>query len=385
MQLLIKTFHGLEEVLANEVRELGGGNVVPLRRAISCEGDLKFLYKANHQLRTALKILRPITQFNARTENELYEKTKQINWSEHIQLNQTFAIDSVVFSNTFKHSKYVALKVKDAIVDQFRERTNRRPDVDTRFPDISINVHINNNEVSLSLDSSGESLHKRGYRHSGHPAPLNECLAAGMLMLAGWEPSIPLIDPMCGTGTILIEAAMMAANIAPGVKRKKYPFMNWKDFDRGLWMSVVKEGKEAEIAPSVSIRGGDIDSKSIDLAKMGTLDIGLGRFISLEKIAFNSHHPKSREGIVICNPPYGERIQAKDINAMYKEIGDHLKANYKGFDAWILSSSKEAMKHIGLRPSQKIPLFNGPLECKFQQFKLFEGSPKKKEKERKRE
>jgi len=381
MQLLIKTFHGLEEVLAKEVKDLGGRNVVPLRRAISCEGDLKFLYNANHQLRTALKVLVPITQFNARDESELYKNTQQIDWSKYIQLNQTFAIDSVVFSSTFKHSKYVALKVKDAIVDQFRDRTNRRPDVDTQFPDIRINVHIKDNEVSLSLDSSGESLHKRGYRHSGHPAPLNECLAAGMLILAGWEPSIPLIDPMCGTGTILIEAAMMASNIAPGVKRKKYPFMNWKDFDKRLWMSVVKEGKEAEVVPSVSIKGGDIDSKSIDIAKMGSLDLGLGRFISLEKIAFNSHHPKNKEGILICNPPYGERIQPKDINALYKEIGDHLKANYTGFDAWILSSSKEAMKHIGLRSSKKIALYNGPLECKFQQFKVFEGRPKKKEKE----
>jgi putative N6-adenine-specific DNA methylase len=381
MQLLIKTFHGLEEVLANEVRELGGGNVVPLRRAISCEGDLKFLYKANHHLRTALKVLLPIEQFNARDENELYRKIQHIDWSKYMQLNQTFTIDPVVFSSTFTHSKYVALKVKDAIVDQFREKTNRRPDIDTQFPDISINVHVNNNEVNLSLDSSGESLHKRGYRHSGHPAPLNECLAAGMLMLAGWEPSIPLIDPMCGTGTILIEAAMMAAKIPPGVKRKKYLFMNWKDFDKELWMSIVREGKEAEESPKVSINGGDIDSKSIDLAKMGSLDFGLGRFINLERIAFHSHLPKSKEGILIFNPPYGERIQGKDLNAMYREIGDHLKAHYKGFDAWILSGNKEAMKHIGLRPSQKLALYNGQLECKFQQFRVFEGSLKKKEKE----
>ncbi|MBL4754989.1 MAG: class I SAM-dependent RNA methyltransferase [Flavobacteriales bacterium] len=380
MQLLIKTFHGLEAVLAEEVKDLGGKNIELLRRAVSCEGDLKFLYMANHHLRTALKVLLPIEHFNARNEVELYNKTKQINWSKYLQLNQTFAIDPVVFSKTFTHSQYVGLKVKDAIVDQFRDKTGRRPDVDTQFPEVSINVHVSNNQVNISLDSSGESLHKRGYRRTGHPAPLNECLAAGMLLLAGWEPSIPLIDPMCGTGTILIEAAMMAAKIPPGVNRRKYLFMNWKDFDRDLWMSVVRSAKQSVEAPTVSIIGGDIDSQSIDLAKMGSLDFGLGRLIKLERIAFKSHLPKTKEGLLIFNPPYGERLREKDLNAMYQEIGDHLKANYNGFDAWILSSNTEAMKHIGLRPSQKLTLYNGPLECKFQQFNVYEGSLKKKEK-----
>jgi len=380
VKLLIKTFHGLEEVLAKEVKELGGQQVAVLRRAISCEGDLRLLYKANHQLRTALKVLVPIEAFNARDEQELYNKAKQIKWNDYLQLNQTFAIDAVVFSKTFTHSKYIALKVKDAIVDQFREKTNRRPDIDTQCPDISINIHISNNEVNISLDSSGESLHKRGYRRSGHPAPLNECLAAGMLMLTGWNPSIPLIDPMCGTGTILIEAAMMAAKVPPGDQRKKYPFMNWKGFDKELWMSIVKEGKEAMGTPKVEIAGGDVDSKSIDLAKMGSLDFGLGRLIRLERIDFKAHLPKSKEGILIFNPPYGERIEGKDLNGLYEQIGDHLKANFIGFDAWILSSNKEAMKHIGLRPTQKLTLYNGPLECKFQQFKVFAGSLKKKEK-----
>jgi len=381
MKLLIKTFHGLEEVLAKEVRELGGKDVEILRRAISCEGDLKFLYGANHHLRTALKVLMPIKQFNARNEQELYDRTKQINWSEYFQLNQTFAIDSVVFSETFTHSKYVALKVKDGIADQFREKFNRRPDVDTQFPDIRINVHINQHEVSISMDSSGESLHKRGYRRSGHPAPLNECLAAGMLLLAGWEPSIPLIDPMCGTGTILIEAAMMASKMPPGHARRKYPFMNWKNFDKELWSTIVREGKAAMETPKAEISGGDIDSKSIDLAKMGSLDFGLGRLIHLERIDFKAHLTKNKKGILIFNPPYGERLVGKDLNAMYEQIGDHLKTNFTGFDAWILSSNTDAMKHIGLRPSQKLTLYNGPLECKFQQFSVFEGSLKKKEKE----
>lgn len=380
MKLLIKTFHGLEEVLAKEVKEIGGKDIKILRRAVSCEGDLKFLYKANHHLRTALKVLKPIESFNAKDENELYRKIMQIKWEQYLKLNQTFAIDPVVFSTTFTHSQYVGLKVKDAIVDQFRNKYNRRPDVDTDYPEILINVHVNNNAVNVSLDSSGESLHKRGYRHSGHPAPLNECLAAGMLMLTGWEPSVPLIDPMCGTGTILIEAAMMAANMPPGIKRTKYLFMNWPDFDGKLWMGIVREAKAAQRPPQASINGGDIDSLSIDIAKMGSLDFGLGRYIKLEKIAFKSHLPHDKKGILIFNPPYGERLQEKDLNAMYQEIGDHLKAKYVGYDAWILSSNKEAMKHIGLRTSQKIALFNGPLECKFQQFNVFEGSLKEKSK-----
>ncbi|HIA37038.1 MAG TPA: hypothetical protein EYN89_10015 [Flavobacteriales bacterium] len=376
MKFLAKTFHGLEDVLAKELDVLGAKAVLPIKRAVSFEGDKKLLYKSNLHLRTALRILVPIAEFTANTDQELYNEVKSINWPEYININQTFAIDSVVFSERFTHSQYVALKVKDAIVDQFKERLGKRPSVDPKFADNRINVHIAHNKVSISLDSSGDSLHKRGYRRKGHIAPLNEVLAAGMLMLAEWDSTIPLIDPMCGSGTFLMEAAMMAYNMPPGIKKKHYSFMNWKDYDQDLWKKVSEESKSNMITPEVNIQGGDIAMQSIDLSKMASLDFNLRKAIKLERISFNKHLPSSESGMLILNPPYGERITPKDLLDLYESIGNQLKKSYAGFDAWIFSSNKEAMKRIGLRPSRKYTLFNGALECKFQKFSMYAGSHK---------
>ncbi|HIN39339.1 MAG TPA: hypothetical protein EYM84_03605 [Flavobacteriales bacterium] len=376
MKFLAKTFHGLEDVLAKELDVLGAKAVLPIKRAVSFEGDKKLLYKSNLHLRTALRILVPIAEFTANTDQELYNEVKSINWPEYININQTFAIDSVVFSERFTHSQYVALKVKDAIVDQFKERLGKRPSVDPKFADNRINVHIAHNKVSISLDSSGDSLHKRGYRRKGHIAPLNEVLAAGMLMLAEWDSTIPLIDPMCGSGTFLMEAAMMAYNMPPGIKKKHYSFMNWKDYDQDLWKKVSEESKSNMITPEVNIQGGDIAMQSIDLSKMASLDFNLRKAIKLERISFNKHLPSSESGMLILNPPYGERITPKDLFDLYESIGNQLKKSYAGFDAWIFSSNKEAMKRIGLRPSRKYTLFNGALECKFQKFSMYAGSHK---------
>lgn len=376
MRFLAKTFHGLEDVLAKELEVLGAKAVAPIKRAVSFEGDKELLYKSNLHLRTALRILVPIEEFTANTDQELYNEVKSINWPEYININQTFAIDSVVFSERFTHSQYVALKVKDAIVDQFKERLGKRPSVDPKFADNRINVHIAHNKVSISLDSSGDSLHKRGYRRKGHLAPLNEVLAAGMLMLTEWESSIPLIDPMCGSGTFLMEAAMMAYKMPPGIKKKHYSFMNWKDYDHDLWKKVTEESKNNMITPEVNIQGGDISMQSIDLSKMASLDFNLGKAIKLERISFNKHLPSSDSGMLILNPPYGERITPKDLFDLYESIGNQLKKSYAGFDAWIFSNNKDAMKRIGLRPSKKYTLFNGPLECKFQKFSMYAGSHK---------
>jgi len=378
MKILAKTFHGLEDVLSNELIELGAQSVVPIKRAVSFEGDQELLYKANLHLRTALRILAPISEFYANSIEELYSEVKSISWSDYIDINQTFAIDSVVFSEKFTHSQFVALKVKDAIVDQFKERIGKRPSVDPKTADIRINVHIAHNKVSISMDSSGDSLHKRGYRRKGHLAPLNEVLAAGLLLLTEWTPTTPLIDPMCGSGTFLMEAAMMAYNMPPGIKRKQYGFMNWKDYDQQLWDNVLEESKNNMITPEVNIKGGDISGQSIDLSRMAYLDFNLGKAIKLERVSFNRHLPSSERGMLILNPPYGERILTKDLFELYESIGNQLKKSYSGFDAWIFSSNKEAMKKIGLRPSKKLTLFNGALDCKFQKFSMYSGSRKTK-------
>jgi len=376
MKFIVKTFHGLEGVLAKELESLGAKNIQALKRAVSFKGSKELLYKANLHLRTALRIIRPVYTFSAQNEDELYRKVTDFDWSAYLKLDQTFAIDSVVFSDSFRHSKYVVLKTKDAIVDQFRRKMGKRPSIDTDTPDVRFNVHVSHNDFTISLDSSGDSLHKRGYRNIGHKAPLNEVLAAGMLILTGWIKDVPLIDPMCGSGTILMEAAMIARNMPPGINRKRYGFMQWSDYDPTLWDRIYNEAKSQIVRPRVSIMGSDISSEAIDISKVASINLNLNADIILRKSSFKDLHPISKTGMLIMNPPYGERMEQDDIFAFYKSIGDHLKKNFTGFDAWILSSNKEALKHIGLRPSKKHTLFNGPLECKFQKFSLYQGSLK---------
>jgi len=378
MKLIVKTFHGLENVLAKELKSIGAKDIEILIRAVSCNGDKELLYKSNLLLRTALRVLQPIHTFTAHNDRHLYKKTGAIDWSTYLQLDQTFAIDSVAFSDRFRHSKYVALRVKDAIADQFREKTGKRPSVDTENPDVRINVHVAQTDFSISLDSSGDSLHKRGYREKGMQAPLNETLAAGMLMLAEWNKNIPLIDPMCGSGTIPIEAAMIACNIPPGINRKMYGFMNWGDYDAALWKKIYDESISQIKKETVNITGKDIDSRVVDIAKAACKKMDIQQQLSFSNCTFTDLLPQTESGILIMNPPYGERMGADKVNALYKMIGDHLKQSFSGFDAWILSSNTEALKHVGLRASKKNILFNGPLECKFQRFSLYKGSLKSK-------
>lgn len=376
MQLIIKTLFGLEDVLAKEITSLGGTQVKKLTRAVSCEGDTALLYRANHELRTALRVLVPIHVFEAKNEKSLYQGAFDFEWENHLKLNQTFAIDPVVKSEIFRHSKFASLKVKDALVDRFRSKTRRRPPVDTEDPDIRFQLHINKQTVTILLDSSGDSLHKRGYRTRGHMAPLNECLAAGILLISDWNKDIPLWDPMCGTGTFLFEAAMLGRNIAPGFMRRKYAFMQWSNFERDTWMKVKTEAKEKETSVKLEITGSDIERSAIAALEMNIADYDFIKDTSVFRANFLRENPKQDYGMLIMNPPYGERIKTEDLLALYTQIGDHLKQSFTGHEAWILSANKDALKNIGLRTSSKHTLYNGALEAKLHQYKLYKGSKK---------
>lgn len=374
---IAKTLHGLENVLANELAKLGAQNINPLKRAVEFTGNKKMLYKANYELRTALSILKPISSFIVKNEDDLYRYISKINWNHYMEINSTFVVNSIVNSKDFKHSKYVSYKTKDAIVDQFRRKTGKRPSIDVETPDLRINIHISNNDCNVSLDSSGDPLFKRGYRVEGHIAPLNEVLAAGMILLSGWDEKSTFIDPMCGSGTLLIEAALMASNTPPGIFREEFGFMNWKDYDETLFEEVKNELNQKRNV-TCKIMGSDISARAFDTTNKNLLKAGVRDIVKIKKVDFEDFIPPGDGGIVISNPPFGERIQRDDLNEFYSSIGSRLKHHYAGYSAWLLSSNYEALKHIGLRPDKKHILFNGALECKFQQFKIFSGSLKNK-------
>jgi putative N6-adenine-specific DNA methylase len=373
LKILIKTLHGLEDVLIQEVENLGTGrNIKKRNRAVECEGNLEFLYSANLNLRTALRVLVPVYTFTARNENELYNKVKAHDWSRYLDVSQTFAIDNTVFSEYFTHSKYAALKMKDAVVDQFRDKFDIRPSVDVENPDILFNLHAYKDQLTISLDSSGHPLNQRGYRDKGHKAPLNEVLAAGLLLLSGWDKSIPLIDPMCGTGTIITEAVMIALNIAPQLYQNDFGFKNWKEFQPMIWNRVKSEAQAKVRRSPLMITGGDIDGKAVAMAKGALKQMRVGRDVQIRQISFEQHKPKTREGMIITNPPYGERI-GDDILELYKNLGDTLKNNFTGFDAWVISSNLDALKQLHLKPTEKISLYNGSLEVQFCKYEMYEG------------
>ncbi len=372
MRIVVKTLFGLENILAQEIKELGGKDIEKSKRAVAFYGNKKLLYKSNYCLRTGLKVLQSICAFRAIDEDDLYKKTKAFRWSAYMNAKQTFAIDATVFSKNFTHSKFAALKVKDGIVDHFRKECGERPNVDTENPDVRLNVHIAGKEVIISFDSSGESLHKRGYRVRNHKAPLNEVLANGMLQLAGWKADIPLYDPMCGSGTLLIEAAMMGKNIPAGKYREKFGFMSWTNFDEDLWKEVKEEADALIISPNLQIYGSDILVLSVDIAKEAILKAELSRDIKLTRRSFERFVPDTNTGILMFNPPYGERLKTSDIDMFYKMIGNKMKEKYVGFSCWIISSNMEAFKQVGLHADTKIKLYNGALECDFRNYNIYQ-------------
>ena len=371
-EIIAKTFMGLEPVLAKELTQLGASDVQIGRRMVSYKGDKELLYRSNFQLHTAIRILKPIKHFKALSADDVYEGVKDIDWSEYIGADKTFAVDSVVFSEEFRHSKFVAYKVKDAIVDQFRERTGQRPNISISNPDIRLHIHIAEVQCTLCLDSSGDSLHRRGYRQESVEAPLNEVLAAGMILMTGWHGETDFIDPMCGSGTLLIEAALIARNMAPGLFRKEYAFEKWPDFDRELFDEIYNDDSQ-EREFNHHIYGYDVDIKAVNTARLNVKAAGLTSDITIEEQDFKDFTQPKNKSIMVTNPPYGERISTNDLLGTYKMIGERLKHQFTGNEAWILSYREECFAQIGLKPSIKIPLFNGSLECEFRKYQMFDG------------
>jgi len=374
-ELIAKTFMGLEPVLAQELTQLGANNVQTGRRMVSFTGDKEMMYRANFQLHTAIRILKPIAHFKARSAEDMYDEVKKIDWSKYIEKGKTFSVDSVVYSEEFRNSRFVTYKVKDAIVDQFREKTGIRPNISVSNPDIRLNIHIAEDKATLSLDSSGESLHRRGYRQESVEAPLNEVLAAGMILMSGWKGDSDFIDPMCGSGTILIEAALIARNISPGVFRKEFAFEKWPDYDQDLFDRIYNDDSQ-EKEFNHHIYGYDIDMKAVNTARLNVKAAGLSQLVTVEQQDFKNFEKPAEKSIIITNPPYGERISTPNLLGTYKMIGERLKHEFGGNEAWVLSYREECFDQIGLKPSIKIPLYNGSLECEFRKYSLFDGKMK---------
>lgn len=379
--MVAKTLFGFEPILAKELRNLGAMEVKEGVRSVSFVGDKGFMYKANLSLRTAIKILKPIDSFKVFSEEDLYKQINRMPWEKYLDAEGTLAIDATLHSEKFTHSKYVALKSKDAIVDRFRDKFGKRPGVDLDFPGLRINIHIEKEFCTVSLDSSGQSLHKRGYKSATNIAPINEVLAAGMLLHSGWNGQCDFLDPMCGSGTLLIEAAMIACNIPPNLNRKEFGFERWKDWDEDLFEkieeSVLKKVRDFHF----TIKGYDKAPSAVHKAKDNVENANLSEFISVEhQDFFKTEKQTERHLHMVFNPPYGERLNI-DMPEFYKAIGDTLKQSYPGTHAWFITSNLEAIKHVGLRPSRKIKLFNGSLESRLVKYEIYEGSKKAKKQE----
>jgi putative N6-adenine-specific DNA methylase len=375
-RMIAKTISGLEEVLAIELTEMGADDISIVNRGAQFYGDKTTLYRANYLLRTALRVIKPIAVFQASDEEQLYNEVYKIDWSQYLDVNGTFSVDGVTSYSNITHSKYLALKTKDAIVDQFRDKFGKRPNVKLDNSDLVVNVRIFRDECTVSIDSSGESLHKRGYRVEAGLAPLSEVLAAGLVLLSEWDRKSAFIDPMCGSGTIPIEAALIACNIPPGFFREDYCFMHWQDFDNSLWENVKKEADNKIVEHRGDIIGSDRSGRILAIAKKNVRSAGLNNIITLKPSFLGDLIPPESGGIAMMNPPYDERLKTEDVVGLYKSIGDALKQHFQGYQAWVISGHKEALKFVGLRPSRNITVYNGPLECKFAKFDIYEGSKK---------
>lgn len=376
--MVAKTLFGFEDLLERELRQLGAANLKKGVRSVSFEGDKGFMYKANLALRTAIKILKPIHSFKIKTEQDLYDQIYKMPWEQYMKNTGTLAVSSTLNSNVFTHSQYISLKTKDAIVDRFRDQTGERPNVDLRFPDLKINIHIDRNVCNVSLDTSGESLHKRGYKTATNIAPINEVLAAGLIILSGWDGQSDFMDPMCGSGTMLVEAAMIACNIPPNLMRKEFAFERWTDWDVELFEKIEESLLKKTRDFHHRILGFDKSPSAVAKAIENTKSAHLDEFITIKhEDFFKTQKGGDKHLHMVFNPPYGERLDI-DMENFYKSIGDTLKQNYPGTTAWFITSNLEALKHVGLRPSRKIKLFNAKLESKLVKYDIYEGSKKAK-------
>ncbi|WP_286915189.1 THUMP domain-containing class I SAM-dependent RNA methyltransferase [Flavobacterium sp. UBA4197] len=377
-KMVAKTFFGFEEILAKELAVLGAQKVEQGTRMVSFVGDKGFLYKANLALRTALKILKPIYHFRAFNEQSLYKGIQGVDWSQYMSVHQAFVVDVTLHSDYFNHSQFVSLKVKDAIVDQFREKFGKRPNINKDFPDLRINIHIQNDQCSVALDSSGDSLHHRGYKTATNIAPINEVLAAGMLLLSGWEGQGDFLDPMCGSGTIVAEAAMIACNIPANINRKEFAFERWNDWDNDLFDQIMNSLMKKTREFHYTIKGYDKAPSAVAKAKDNIINANLDDYVTISQANFFETEKETRGPLhMVFNPPYGERLDI-DMERFYREIGDTLKQNYPGTHAWFITANIEALKFVGLKPSRKIKLFNGKLETRFVKYEMYEGSKRTK-------
>ena len=374
-QMIAKTLQGLEEILAGELTELGANDIEIGRRMVSFTGNKQLLYRANFSLRTALRVLKPILTFTAKNADTVYDYVKSVQWEKYMDCSKTFAVDSVIFSEEFRHSMFVSYKVKDAIVDYFREKTGDRPNVRINKPDVLINIHIAGNQCTLSLDSSGESLHKRGYRQKAVEAPLSEVLAAGMILMTGWKGETDFIDPMCGSGTIPIEAALIARNISPGVFREGFAFQKWNDYDADMFEYIYNDDSQ-ERPFAHRIYAYDNNPNAIEIARSNIKAAGVAKDIELRQQAIQVFEQPQENALMITNPPYGERISSPDLLQLYHTIGERLKNAFQGNTAWILSCKDECFDEIGLKATKKIPLLNGELECQLREYEIFKGTYK---------
>ena len=377
-KMVAKTLFGFEDLLERELVQLGAMHVKKGVRNVSFEGDKGFMYKANLGLRTAIKILKPIHTFRVKNEQDLYDQVYKMPWNTYLKASGTLAINATVHSEAFTHSHYVSLKTKDAIVDKFRETDGQRPNIDLRFPDLKINVHIDRQNCTISLDSSGESLHKRGYKTATNIAPINEVLAAGLIMLSGWDGQSDLLDPMCGSGTILIEAAMIACNIPPNLMRNEFAFEKWMDWDVELFETIETSLLAKTRDFHHNIYGIDKAPSAVSKATENVKNASLESFISIRHDDyFKTSKPNNDFLHIIFNPPYGERLEI-NMEELYGNIGNTLKRNYANSTAWFITSNMEALKYVGLRPSRKIKLFNAKLESTFLKYEVYDGSKKAK-------
>lgn len=374
LHLVISTYSGLEEVLEGELKKLGAKDTAIHTRAVSCTGDMGFVYKANLGLRTALRVMVRIGSFPVLNADDLYRGISLLDWNSHFNPEQTFAVKCLDNDEIFDNNLYPALKVKDAIADQFRSKSGKRPDVDRNNPDIEIMVFISKGTAQVFLNSSGPSLHLRGYREEVDRAPLSEVLAAGIVMLSGWEPHKPLVDFMCGSGTIPVEAALLAAQVPPGIFRKRFGFQAWSNFEEGLFHTIREKQVERITESDVRVYGNELNRFVVKKAEANVKNAGVEDMVTISCGDFRDFNRPSGNGVVIINPPYGEKLKVEDVQQLYKSIGDYLKKNYAGYKAWIFTGSPEGASAIGLRPFRRIKLFNGPIECRLLGFDLFEGS-----------
>lgn len=377
---IAKTFYGLENILAEEIRKIGGTDIQVLNRAVHYKGDKELLYKSNVFLRTALRILVPIKTFEAKSEDDIYWEARKIRWEDLFLTDHSFMVDSTVHSEHIKHSQFAGLRFKDAIVDRFRDRLNKRPSVNKNNPDYKINLHVSQTHCTISLDSSGESLHKRGYKTKNVKAPLNEVLAAGLIIASGWNQDSTFIDPMCGSGTLPIEATLLANDIPPGIFRPNFGFKKWREFDRPLFNRIT-ENINYMPHKNIPVLANDISEEAMEITRTNCENAELEEAIQFSVQDFKDLQTEHYQpGTVIINPPYDVKLKKENIRDFYKEIGDTLKQKFTNFDVWVFSSNLNALKHLGLHSDKKITLYNGPLECKFNKYSIYKGSLKTKNK-----